>query len=669
MAVSRPTLKNTFLIEYCCYPDSAMSAAWMAAGGRAIRVCLPDCDVSRLWEVTRIGNLAKAAMDCGLNVRLHAALPCTPWSALTRIRAAISHTYRVRRELQRDQSRRMLKHLVALLGRLRGPKFGASFGWPAHCDGWSKSCPGIQSLIRELPVRCWFDGCAYGLQSRHGVPLKKPWRVQSSCPRCAALLRDRCPGASVHPLHERTSGRQAKRSERYAPLIVKRLIAGFLAPSTRRAIAEHSRDVLENDVPDEPASGHQLLLAVKTLHSNLGHPGPRSLARAIRLSGGSDEAVSAALSYKCPSCARLREPRPVNPARLNDRWRDFGDLVCVDFFNLADFRGNNQMFLNAVDKASGYQLFAPVDNKRPDIILHAFMQLWVVPLGVPYNILSDNGGEFDAEFSEELESMGARIFRSASYVPAQNATCERRGGAWKAHARALMDEHSITFDGPKRIFLLCASINHAVNTMVEDHGYAPAQWVLGKNLRLSYVRTPSCRRVASWPPRRALALTQHSPSAWCCWLPPADQWRPCPPTSASPAHSRRAFEEKLPCPPSPSTRSVARSSTYWSGVSKAKSAWAHRWHGPGIIVGLEQNNLWISHRGAVVKASSRHVRPAQSDELVPWHSIYDKASRGDQHPPPTPETEMPALSTGEQPTYLDMSIDTMAAPAPRPAGD
>ena len=130
------------------------------------------------------------------------------------------------------------------------------------------------------------------------------------------------------------------------------------------------------------------------------------------------------------------------------------------------------MFLNAVDKASGYQLVAPVDNKRPDIILHAFMQLWIIPLGVPHIILSDNGGEFDAEFSEELESMGARVLRKASYAPTQNATCERRGGAWKAHARALTDEHSITFDDPKRIILLCASINHAVNTMVEDHGYA-----------------------------------------------------------------------------------------------------------------------------------------------------------------------------------------------------
>ena len=145
----------------------------------------------------------------------------------------------------------------------------------------------IGGLIRELPVKCLFDGCAYGLQSRHGMPLRKPWRVQSSCPRHAILLKDKCPGPQVHPVHERTSGIEAKRSERYTSQIVDRLIAGLLAPSARRAVSEQ-RDVLANDVPDEPAPEGQLLLAIKTLHSNLGHPGSRALARAVRLSGGSD---------------------------------------------------------------------------------------------------------------------------------------------------------------------------------------------------------------------------------------------------------------------------------------------------------------------------------------------------------------------------------------------
>ena len=84
--------------------------------------------------------------------------------------------------------------------------------------------------------------------------------------------------------------------------------------------------------PIESTFTPALLTAIKTLHSNLGHPSSRALARSIRLTGGSDEAVAAALAYKCPTCTRLKEPRPVNPAKLNDKFPNFGDLVCVDMF-------------------------------------------------------------------------------------------------------------------------------------------------------------------------------------------------------------------------------------------------------------------------------------------------------------------------------------------------
>ena len=40
-------------------------------------------------------------------------------------------------------------------------------------------------------------------------------------------------------------------------------------------------------------------------------------------------------------------------------WKEFGSLVCVDLFDLADERENSRMFLNAVDKASGYQKCCP----------------------------------------------------------------------------------------------------------------------------------------------------------------------------------------------------------------------------------------------------------------------------------------------------------------------
>ena len=50
---------------------------------------------------------------------------------------------------------------------------------------------------------------------------------------------------------------------------------------------------------------------VAQLRVNLGHPSNDALARAIRLSGGSDDAIQAAFKVRCTVCERLTEPSPV----------------------------------------------------------------------------------------------------------------------------------------------------------------------------------------------------------------------------------------------------------------------------------------------------------------------------------------------------------------------
>ena len=60
----------------------------------------------------------------------------------------------------------------------------------------------------------------------------------------------------------------------------------------------------------------KLIIAIKTLHSNLGHPSSRALARAIKLSGDSDETVSAVLAFRCPTCVQLKEPKPANAGQF-----------------------------------------------------------------------------------------------------------------------------------------------------------------------------------------------------------------------------------------------------------------------------------------------------------------------------------------------------------------
>ena len=85
--------------------------------------------------------------------------------------------------------------------------------------------------------------------------------------------------------------------------------------------------------------------AVGQLHVNLGHPHNTALARAIRLAGGSDAAIMAALKLRCSICDRFCEPSSVLPASIR-KWREFGECVAIDLFSLGDSTGKSAIFLN-----------------------------------------------------------------------------------------------------------------------------------------------------------------------------------------------------------------------------------------------------------------------------------------------------------------------------------
>ena len=138
-----------------------------------------------------------------------------------------------------------------------------------------------------------------------------------------------------------------------------------------------------------------------------------------------------------------------------------------------------------LDLASGYQLVTAVPRKTAKCVVQAFLKAWVTPLGVPAVVLSDLGGEFQETFADQLESLGVRLANTAAVSPQQNAPCERAGGIWKLHARAVIDECSVSFaQGDWIVDWLCAAICWAVNSQVNQIGYSASQWVLGQGLRL-----------------------------------------------------------------------------------------------------------------------------------------------------------------------------------------
>ena len=55
----------------------------------------------------------------------------------------------------------------------------------------------MQQLVELLPHECRFDGCAYGLRARLGLPMLKGWRVQTDHAPLRRFLRRRCPGGQA----------------------------------------------------------------------------------------------------------------------------------------------------------------------------------------------------------------------------------------------------------------------------------------------------------------------------------------------------------------------------------------------------------------------------------------------------------------------------------------
>ena len=104
-----------------------------------------------------------------------------------------------------------------------------------------------------------------------------------------------------------------------------------------------SGDVVMTPTDQAQDEDANLRKIVAQLHVNLGHPSNDALAKAIRLSGGSDDAIQAALKVRCTVCERLTEPSPVPAASLR-RWREFGQCVALDLFMFEDITGENGLF-------------------------------------------------------------------------------------------------------------------------------------------------------------------------------------------------------------------------------------------------------------------------------------------------------------------------------------
>ena len=158
------------------------------------------------------------------------------------------------------------------------------------------------------------------------------------------------------------------------------------------------------------------------------------------------------------------------------------DTAAIDLFVLADLESNQLSFMNILDLASTFGVVAMIPSKHPNVVWNHFFKHWITPFGVPRRLIYDQGGEIEREFGQELEDLGCEPVPTGAITPQQIAVCVRHGRIWKTHARRLLDQFSVKFvpEQMHRVTWLTAAVTWLCNSAMDDSGYSPAQWVLGR---------------------------------------------------------------------------------------------------------------------------------------------------------------------------------------------
>ena len=340
--------------------------------------------------------------------------------------------------------------------------------------------------------------------------------------------------------------------------------------------------------------------ALTRLHQNLGHPAVHDLVRHLRLAGAEGAVISAAKSLRCDVCHRCQRTAAPRPASL-PTMLDFNQVVAVDVFHAFDSEQVRHEFISVIDLGTQYHLVKRIDGHSGKDFEMNFVDVWSRTFGAPTVIAADLETGLQAGLARYASFTGTRLRSSAAQAHFQQGIVERHGQWWQDIFMKTVDEQSITGED---VELAVASVNEAKNNLCRKHGFAPSQAVFGKEIKapedlccgndeemVMDVLTGDKKR------QREVAIR----------------------TAARLAFFRSQIDQKLRR--SLLQRARVKKSEYAPGemvcffrYDKASTK-RGRWKGPGLVLGREGPNWWVSFAGRCHLCAEEHLRPSTAEEV------------------------------------------------------
>ena len=551
------------------------------------------------------------------------ALPCTVWGPWTRINYA-DNPQALRR--LRKKQRKLVRFCRRVADKVKKCGGEVVFEHPAQSDLWEG--PAMKEIVCDIELYpALLDMCQYGLEAKtNGMPLKKPTQLLCSNEIYCQRLEKMCPGDHEHTP---TAGANTKPSGTYCREFCKAVVRAYRAVNRARWVSfpaevkeERQLDGVAEDLTVEKveksvgASGirfpvqvpNHVASALRRIHQNMGHPSNKDLARHLKLAGAGEAAVNGALKLSCETCNRKASEKSRRPAHLY-KPLDFNEEVAIDTMHLFNNAQEKFTVLSMVDLASGYHLVKKLTGRTAEELANTFLEAWVSWAGSPMSVLVDQERGMLKSFPDQMEKHGIKIRYTAGQAHWQNGHVERQNQWFRAIFEKVL-EHDVTTDDEVEWAL--AEVCQAKNHLRRRHGYSPPQWVFGVNPRLG----------------DGLLEEEDNTLERQQLISPGDDWKK---KQGIRIAAREAFL-KTQAVESLARANLGRPRVHQGDFTQGQYVYIYRkckvtggtarrrpdvgeWIGPGVIVGKEGDNYWVSRGGRCLLCAREHLRLAESEEL------------------------------------------------------
>ena len=288
---------------------------------------------------------------------------------------------------------------------------------------------------------------------------------------------------------------------------------------------------------------------------------------------------------------------------------DFNEEVAVDTMHLYTCKGTKVTVLSMLDVGSGFHLVYPVTGRKGGDYVGCFLHAWMAWAGTPTTVLADQEAGLTRDFPAELEKHGINVQYTAGQAHWQNGHVERQN-EWFRQMFDRVKEHTSMQEHETEWVL--AAVGEAKNYLRRRHGYSPAQWLFGVTPRLGIglaegdddtaERQDLINPSEDW--QRRASIRQAAREAYIQLQASESLQRAL---HGRPRVLRGDFQQGQYV-------YIYRTSKMAGGVARKRQN-IGEWIGPGIVVGQEGKNFWVSRGGRCLLCAREHLRLAESEEL------------------------------------------------------